>query len=704
MKVTTQRLTLFLSLLSYARCATSRYLVSEEGQQLPRTTATDTRPPAPPVLDQSGNSKKRKWSYGSSRADLSQSAVEHKRDGYTVEERQDAGDRIQDQPGTRGSASGSSCGDLPCQVSPVSASPSSPSTSMKALKRHDLAHFSAGRSGPETTPATEAFSSPERFRLTLRNPPRAGEVSPNIHDPAGQRDTTKGYFFARRSSDFSGASSSAPSGEAAPGSAPNRNPHYNPESVNELLSVSTGHLPLNPQTRAPIAVGCSRRPSAEAPHSPTNAGTSHPASTVSAYVPVRTLGADRSNKQRHNRRPSNASAEEVTQLREAAGQLLVSPADTRAQQAALREAVQARQRSSVGRHGRREETPEWIESTIGKVFPRGKPVSTLNANGDSAYVINEGYLGAGNFGVVIKVALSDGGRYAAKVAYGQICLKQGMRADELNAAISSVRRQMAEAVQQELRARDMLLAKGYTLTRLADNFGIPVCKMILKLPEDRETHVRYGSHLFLLSREIMLLPLLVGATLANLVQPNPSVPLQQAVARQTILALAKFHELGVAHGDVKRSNIILDIHGRAHLIDMGNVKVLSSCVSNDDTVYMPIFSPELAKSQQVPQQPCVNRGPLDVWAMGVTLFQFICDGKLPYGISDAPTAYRERMSYLSQIRLADFSARVCPGADPAVMGIALQFLHPDPLQRPVLEQFVKSYAFFQQSARTTLQT
>lgn len=92
--------------------------------------------------------------------------------------------------------------------------------------------------------------------------------------------------------------------------------------------------------------------------------------------------------------------------------------------------------------------------------------------------------------------------------------------------------------------------------------------------------------------------------------------------KQLIETLDYCHRNGVAHRDVKPSNLMLDEHFNMKLIDFGFAGS-SSSISNDVIGTTEFMAPELNYSQ-----PYIGAG-VDVFSVGVTLFCMVA-GKIPF--------------------------------------------------------------------------
>jgi len=91
-----------------------------------------------------------------------------------------------------------------------------------------------------------------------------------------------------------------------------------------------------------------------------------------------------------------------------------------------------------------------------------------------------------------------------------------------------------------------------------------------------------------------------------------------------ISGLSYCHSLGIAHRDLKASNILIDSHGRPKIADFG----LCSEFSKDEMAMnflgsLPYMSPEIVNKNQY------NPFLADIWALGVTFFT-MASGSLPW--------------------------------------------------------------------------
>jgi serine/threonine protein kinase len=93
--------------------------------------------------------------------------------------------------------------------------------------------------------------------------------------------------------------------------------------------------------------------------------------------------------------------------------------------------------------------------------------------------------------------------------------------------------------------------------------------------------------------------------------------------RQIALGLQCVHSQGLAHGDLKRDNIVIDASGNLRLIDFGYAKRRCIGCNGDKSGTLMYAAPELVRPGRYHTQKA------DIWALGIILFG-MATGKFPF--------------------------------------------------------------------------
>ena len=187
-------------------------------------------------------------------------------------------------------------------------------------------------------------------------------------------------------------------------------------------------------------------------------------------------------------------------------------------------------------------------------------------------------------------------------------------------ALKALHPQRAQDAQERaMLAHEAWLAKRMASSRAADN--------LVRLHEPPENasafYLLYDWH--------------AGETLQQLLDRKHGFPLNQAVgaATQAARALGRLHRLGVIHRDVKPANLHQGEDGVLRLLDLG---VALSGREPESTRLLHAGTPSYMNPEQWgyhggmagETQDDADAGS-DLFALGVTLYQLLTGGKLPYG-------------------------------------------------------------------------
>jgi serine/threonine-protein kinase len=137
---------------------------------------------------------------------------------------------------------------------------------------------------------------------------------------------------------------------------------------------------------------------------------------------------------------------------------------------------------------------------------------------------------------------------------------------------------------------------------------------------------------------------LEGAPLSDLLVPGEPLDVRSALrlAAQAALGLAKLHEHGIVHCDLKPENLFIlgapQCPDRLKIIDFGMAAVRGVEIPNDP--YMVRGTAQYMAPEQILGDPIDQR--TDIYALGVTLFRMLT-GHLPFDLKLSPTLLRHQL-------------------------------------------------------------
>jgi serine/threonine protein kinase len=141
-------------------------------------------------------------------------------------------------------------------------------------------------------------------------------------------------------------------------------------------------------------------------------------------------------------------------------------------------------------------------------------------------------------------------------------------------------------------------------------------------------------------------------TLAKRIQTSGplSFPEFRDIALQLLGALACCHEAGIAHLDIKPSNVFFHADGRVRLGDFGSSRNSSGTFMGGSR---PFMSPEICLKVEG-----FNKFQSDIWSLGVTFYVMAC-GLLPW-IGQTPEAMKAEIRLGVVAPLTDVDSRIQP--------------------------------------------
>lgn len=153
--------------------------------------------------------------------------------------------------------------------------------------------------------------------------------------------------------------------------------------------------------------------------------------------------------------------------------------------------------------------------------------------------------------------------------------------------------------------------------------------------------------------------------------------------------IARLHDAGLVHRDIKPGNVMIDAHGDIKLLDLGLVKSLEAkedvkLTQTGGLVGTPGYmAPEQALVYEEPEKRNASHPASDVYAIAVLAYELIC-GELPYDISHL--GLMEILFVIKNEPPAPMRKHV-PDILPNAERVILDAMAKEPAQRPTAEEF-----------------
>jgi serine/threonine protein kinase len=155
-----------------------------------------------------------------------------------------------------------------------------------------------------------------------------------------------------------------------------------------------------------------------------------------------------------------------------------------------------------------------------------------------------------------------------------------------------------------------------------------------------------------------------------------------AIALRLSDALAHLHRSGIAHGDLKPSNILLGPGGHPYLIDFNLATTPGDSLLRCGGT-LPYMAPERLRVL-LDEQPTPTDGRhADVYSFGVVMFEALT-GRLPFGPADLPELSEVATDLLR--RQTAGPPAVGPEVPPALARVVRDCLTPEPAARPTADE------------------
>ena len=247
------------------------------------------------------------------------------------------------------------------------------------------------------------------------------------------------------------------------------------------------------------------------------------------------------------------------------------------------------------------------------------------------------------------------GRYRVVNLLGQGGMGEVYRADDL-----TLNQPVAMKFLPPQAASDQaILARFQNEVRVARNVAHPAVCRVYDIGESE-------------GRIFLTMEYIDGEDLASLLRRIGRLPSDKAteLGRQICAGVAAAHQAGILHRDLKPANIMVDGRGRAHVADFGVAGLAADLKQDTSRAGTPAY---MAPEQLAGRAASVQS---DIFSLGLILYEMFT-GKRPY---DAST--RVELIKLVEEGRPSTPRSIVKDIDPAVEGVILRCLAPDPRNRP----------------------
>lgn len=347
-----------------------------------------------------------------------------------------------------------------------------------------------------------------------------------------------------------------------------------------------------------------------------------------------------------------------------------------------------------------------FELALEKFWPKERNAEAKAEDGRTVRFRMHETLGMGSFGAVARIEntslpASDPDKFVAGKFMYEYCdaqmpkknseehMKDGLKTelevrDKILAALENVPDQKGKPLVDKLR---YLIASGVATpqvtyeVRKTDVVNAVIGAMWESPPKQTGSPLK---QLLRFSTTVLTYPL-VGPDLTELFEHRISNAARAFMVYKLVKNLANFEKLGFTHNDLKPANFLARRDGELLIADLGLVEKIGDvfpCL-NCTAIYLDPQSAKCAFNDEM-RKATPKR---DAWALGATLFNFLCSNDLPY---DGENLFRKAkmivgederpvigyLALISKVKRSDWTQIGCPRGIPSLWSILKMLLDP----------------------------